>query len=626
MLTSLFLLTTLLVAPVIDNNKNDECEDITAPIETVGRDTIFLKRCIGFSKQVNHENTVYIIEYSYNLKGQVITIPNGCEICLRGGSLRNGSLVGRKTKLTYKNEFLENVYLFGSFVTENVPVDTDIFIDVNYGTHRIESMLCVYGKDDKVVFSKHTFTDIGTIHLNRNVDIDFSGSTIELHLDKNGLPTPFVYTEERRETDKSFLDVFKLRNATIVGNEKFEYDGTVWPKSLHHGIYRRCIQLFKVDDVEIENVRFEHIEAGTSGDYHKDARERYELSIVAVMYYNLAKINGCVLHDCFGDNLIKMVPNVISDNMAIVSHCTSFRNYTGLVSITDGRCRVYGNNCKDFNSSAMNLFVYDSEVYNNYFENSLRSDCIDLSEDGTRIVHDVKIYDNIGIDINVFCSVSGDDIYVYNNRVKSKNSSLVCVDGTRQPNPSLVNNNAGLSSKRVIRIYKNEIEGGGIVTSGVNSTLNTCERYIDTLYVENNNCKKESEIEREYSHPVFLFNCKKAIIKGNHLKGLSKNPAGKGSAAFICSYNILQDDVVFDNDVEIVGNMLEYDTGSIGLNAIKAMYLLRNNIENKNFNIKIDAHDNTIIGADKPLREVYISSEVGKRRIQSIRNVGTVSQ
>ena len=595
--------------------------------EQIEREHIVLKRCKGFAEQVTRKDVVYVIQHSFNLRNKTVTIPEGCTLIFNGGSIKNGSLVGQHTNLEYNKPFLNFVTLRGSFICDTVPVDSDIFIDKIYDTGRIRSLLCIYGKENRVVFSKNTYKNVETIRLTRNVDIDFSGSTIKLRLEQGGLPNSFIFTEERKANDKSFLDSFKLKNATIIGNEAFEYDGTVWPKTLHRGNYRRCIQLFKVDEVDIDNVRFEYVEAGTSGDYHKDARERYELSVVAVMYYNNARINACELHDCFGDNLIRLVPNVTADNMAIVSNCTSYRNYTGLVSITDGRCKVFENSCKDFNSSAMNLFVYESDIYNNYFENSLRSDCIDLSEDGTRVVHDVNIHDNTGVDIGVFCSVCGDRINVYNNHSKTKGTaSLVWVDGTRQPNASLVNNNVGLRTLRVVKIFDNEVVGGGIVSSGVNSAYNTLQRYIDTLYVENNTCEKVSEIEKDYTHPVFLFNCKKAIIRGNRMKGLSKNPAGKGSAAFICSFNVIPESATFNNDVEIVGNTFDFDAGTIGVNALKAMYLLRNSREDKNFDIKVDAHDNTITGADRPLREVYISSGIGKKRIQAKRNVGTIEQ
>lgn len=595
------------------------------PTNQANRRHIVLKRGKAFAEQVTQKNTVYEIQYEYNLGNSTLFVPEGCTLVFNGGSLKNGTLMGNGTVVDYSEPFLNGVKLLGSFVTDTIPVDTDLFVDSNYNTDRIRSLLSVYGKDNKIVFAKNTYSDVGTIRLARNVDIDFSGSIIRLRLENSGLPNCFIYTPEKNVNDKSFLDFFKLRNATIIGNEAFEYDGTVWPKTLHHGGYRRCIQLFKVNDVDIDNMRFEHVEAGTSGDYHKDSRERYELSIVAVMYYNHARINGCELHDCSGDNLIRLIPNVTTDNMATVSNCSSYRNFTGLVSITDGRCKVFGNSCKDFNSSAMNLFVYESDIFDNYFENSLRSDCIDLSEDGTRVVHDVNIHDNTGVNIGVFCSVCGDRINVYNNHSRTKGTaSLVWVDGTREPNASLVNNNKGLRPLRTVKVYDNEIMGGGIVSAGVYSKYNTDVRYVDTLYVENNISEKASEIEKDYTHPVFLFNCKIAIIRGNHIKGFSKSPAGKGSASFICSFNVLPEKQSFLNDVEIVDNEFVYDAGQIGENVLKTIYTSWNNRDDESFEVNVTSRGNSLKGSNKGLLDVYIPRKTGKRRVNTQNNQGIV--
>ena len=46
---------------------------------------------------VNTANTIYHIQYDYDLNGQTITLPAGCVLEFDGGSLTNGTLVGNKT-------------------------------------------------------------------------------------------------------------------------------------------------------------------------------------------------------------------------------------------------------------------------------------------------------------------------------------------------------------------------------------------------------------------------------------------------------------------------------------------------------------------------------------------------
>lgn len=41
---------------------------------------------------ISKENTIYIIQYDYNLNGQTITIPSGCVLLFEGGSISNGSI------------------------------------------------------------------------------------------------------------------------------------------------------------------------------------------------------------------------------------------------------------------------------------------------------------------------------------------------------------------------------------------------------------------------------------------------------------------------------------------------------------------------------------------------------
>lgn len=44
-------------------------------------------------------NTIYIIQYDYDLEGETITIPAGCTLLFMGGSFKNGTLVGNNTKV-----------------------------------------------------------------------------------------------------------------------------------------------------------------------------------------------------------------------------------------------------------------------------------------------------------------------------------------------------------------------------------------------------------------------------------------------------------------------------------------------------------------------------------------------
>lgn len=65
---------------------------------------------------LSKENTIYIIQYDYNLNGQTITIPSGCVLLFEGGSISNGTLIGNSTIVVYNNHSIfSNIVGGGTF-------------------------------------------------------------------------------------------------------------------------------------------------------------------------------------------------------------------------------------------------------------------------------------------------------------------------------------------------------------------------------------------------------------------------------------------------------------------------------------------------------------------------------
>ena len=70
-----------------------------------GLGRIYLRKNIVDGKNIltqdmiNSSNTIYIIQYDYDLNGQTITIPEGCVLQFKGGSISNGTLIGNDTIL-----------------------------------------------------------------------------------------------------------------------------------------------------------------------------------------------------------------------------------------------------------------------------------------------------------------------------------------------------------------------------------------------------------------------------------------------------------------------------------------------------------------------------------------------
>jgi len=69
---------------------------------------------------LSKENTIYIIQYDYDLNGKEITVPKNCVLKFEGGSLNNGTLIGTNTLINSSPYFiLNNIILSGQFYSEN---------------------------------------------------------------------------------------------------------------------------------------------------------------------------------------------------------------------------------------------------------------------------------------------------------------------------------------------------------------------------------------------------------------------------------------------------------------------------------------------------------------------------
>lgn len=76
---------------------------------------------------INKENTVYIIQYDFNLDGANLSIPKGSTLWFQGGSLNNGTVYLQETPILGAFEFADmgNVKLFGKFNTGQIMTFSD---------------------------------------------------------------------------------------------------------------------------------------------------------------------------------------------------------------------------------------------------------------------------------------------------------------------------------------------------------------------------------------------------------------------------------------------------------------------------------------------------------------------
>lgn len=96
---------------------------------------------------INNPNTIYHIQYDYNLNGQTITIPEGCVLLFEGGSVSNGTLIGTNTIIsstptnilskvniqgTYNNEFWYIEWIAENGSNDYSSAMQTLFYDLNF--------------------------------------------------------------------------------------------------------------------------------------------------------------------------------------------------------------------------------------------------------------------------------------------------------------------------------------------------------------------------------------------------------------------------------------------------------------------------------------------------------------
>lgn len=103
-----------------DNNQaNITSFEKNSPNET---GIVVLQGDKSFASQVTLPNTIYEIQNNFNLNGQTITIPQGCVLYIKGGSIYNGIIIGQDSELVLIAGTL-HCKLAGSFKNESIHME-----------------------------------------------------------------------------------------------------------------------------------------------------------------------------------------------------------------------------------------------------------------------------------------------------------------------------------------------------------------------------------------------------------------------------------------------------------------------------------------------------------------------
>ena len=357
------------------------------------------------------ENTMYVINSPWDLKGDTLQIPKGCTLFFKkNGKIENGMVVGIDTKIKFIAPFVGKAVSFQGcrIVGKRKLYDKDVFIAVNHSQQEIQTLFDI-GNGIKLEFSQGTYENVEKIQINNNVNACFNNSTIKLNHDQYHIGECF-YMEPWVNKDVKYC---RIKDLTIEG-------GTSWVQGATKA--RRCIQLFYVSEVVLDNITIDKFYSGPS-EYEEDScdlldKSRIGTCAIAVMKYDKCIINNCSTIDVSRE-IFWCVPNNNPRNITyFTNNKSNFSSSNGgdtFFTLIDGCCIIKNNEVYNYAGSAFNAFCYNSEISDNKFVDGKRSVAIDLSEWEMYRANNVSVHDNECINSKGLVAAYGENIRIKKN-------------------------------------------------------------------------------------------------------------------------------------------------------------------------------------------------------------------
>ena len=365
------------------------------------------------------ENTIYVINSPWDLKGDTLQIPQGCTLFFKkNGRIENGLVVGIDTKIKFIAPFIGKAVSFQGcrIVGKRKLYDKDVFITVNHSQQEIQTFFDI-GNGIKLIFSQGVYENIEKIQINNNVDACFSNSTIKLNHDQYHIGECF-YMEPWVNKGVKYC---RIKDLTIEG-------GTSWVQGATKA--RRCIQLFFVSEVVLDNITFDKYYSGPS-EYEEDSSDLLDKSRIGTCAIAIMKYDKCIINDCSTNDVSReifwCVPNNNPRNITyFTNNKSAYSSPNGsdtFFTLIDGSCIVKNNEVHNYAGSAFNVFCYDSEISDNKFVDGKRSVAIDLSEGEMYRANNVFIHNNKCVNSRGLVAAYGETIRIKNNSWSSSLSN-----------------------------------------------------------------------------------------------------------------------------------------------------------------------------------------------------------
>lgn len=498
---------------------------------------------ILFQGMIAQANIIYEIRYDYNLNGNTVTIPEGCILDMRGGSVTNGTIncvdtIIISTDASKLDVTLTGTYRFDSekLVTSNTE-DINISQSVDRKSHTISAMLAdrdttngmgyVILRKDKSF--KEQVTQENTIYEIR-YDFDLEGESTALPIN-------------------CILDFKggKLLNGTISlinGNLEI-YNGNFYKIALYptNSVIKIFNSIFDCNNEISCPIWAIHTPIYVYNSKFVNIGNSSQNNCSGILFYG--DCSRSIIRDCYFENIVANTnatgvhfgqrDNKVSYNF-LIENC-EFHNINGITDDGDGIKVIYGshgenyyanaiiNNCKFYDCSkrAIKLQSRGIKVTNIYIENKCNDSCIDFQM-GNAYIENVVMRNINSYKALAIAKITG---YNYINNIDCE----YLLDEERYG-----------SFIRIESSTDDYDDNNSIIITNCN-----CNKITSRSY---------SNIMIDFRYGKTTFNIKEIILK--NLKGLKTGPSNTycymltGNNDIYCNFlkieNIIFDYITFGND------------------------------------------------------------------------------